>query len=149
MLQELVVAGKIKPGTKWKQIYPLFAQDERYINILGNPGSNPLELFWDVVDSLDQKLEAKIQIAEGAIKRHNDRIKATEGDIDSRPGGLPFKVGPETSEDAFIVIMKADDDASVKSLRLDEIKEIFRSVSLPTMHLFCLLTRPDRCMSLS
>jgi pre-mRNA-processing factor 40 len=131
----LVVSGKIKQGTKWKQIYPLFAQDERYINILGNPGSNPLELFWDVVDSLDQKLETKIEIVEGAIRRHNDQIKAQDGNADSKPDGLVFKISPETNEDAFLDIMRADDDAGVKQLRLDEMKEIFRTVSSGS-HLF-------------
>ena len=38
----------------------MFAEDERYQNLLGTPGSNPIELFWDVVDQFDQALEEKI-----------------------------------------------------------------------------------------
>ncbi|EEB90287.1 hypothetical protein MPER_11522, partial [Moniliophthora perniciosa FA553] len=37
LLQGLVNSGKIKARTKWKEIYPLFKDDERYINMLGNP----------------------------------------------------------------------------------------------------------------
>jgi pre-mRNA-processing factor 40 len=125
----LVTESKIRPRTKWKHIYPLFANDDRYINILGNPGSNPLELFWDVVDSLDQKLEAKVAIVEGAINRHNERLKDGDGmhvDGDSSV----FKVGPNTTEDAFLEIIKADDDPEIRQLSLGELKEIFHSVSI-------------------
>jgi pre-mRNA-processing factor 40 len=30
--------------------------------MLGNPGSNPLELFWDVVDMFDQQLDTMINL---------------------------------------------------------------------------------------
>lgn len=60
MLDELVKGGHIRAKTKWKTVYPLFAEDERYLNLLGTPGSNPIELFWDVVDQFDQALEEKV-----------------------------------------------------------------------------------------
>jgi pre-mRNA-processing factor 40 len=129
LLQELVEVGKIKPATKWKQVYPSFADDGRYINILGNPGSNPLELFWDVVDGLDQKLEAKVGVAEDVIKRYNEQFKV-DGDDQAKIEAQEFKVGPETSQEAFLEIMKADEQEDVKKLSLDELKEIFHSVSL-------------------
>lgn len=121
----MVKDGKIKPGTKWKHIYSSVAYDERYTNILGNPGSNPLELFWDVVDSLDQKLEAKIAVAEEAIKRHNAQTMAEDG---TSTEASAFKVGPDTSEEAFLDILKADKEPEVRAFSEDEMKEIFRSV---------------------
>jgi len=39
--------------------------------MLGNPGSNPLEMFWDVVDELDQVLDIKIDHAEAVLKRNS------------------------------------------------------------------------------
>ncbi|KAG9077640.1 hypothetical protein FRC06_008795 [Ceratobasidium sp. 370] len=60
LLAELVKAGHIRAKTKWKNVYPQFAEDERYLNLLGTPGSNPIELFWDVVDQFDQALEEKV-----------------------------------------------------------------------------------------
>jgi pre-mRNA-processing factor 40 len=48
-----VKEGIIIEGTKWKEIIPLFKDDERFLNMLGQPGSNPLELFWDIVDALE------------------------------------------------------------------------------------------------
>jgi len=48
-----VKEGIIIEGTKWKEIIPLFKDDERFLNMLGQSGSNPLELFWDIVDALE------------------------------------------------------------------------------------------------
>ena len=50
-MQGLVDQDKIKADTKWKTIYSLFKGDERYTNILGNPDSGPLELFWDIIET--------------------------------------------------------------------------------------------------
>ena len=38
------------------------------MNLLGNPGSNPLELFWDVVDALDQKLDQKVETVVSVLR---------------------------------------------------------------------------------
>lgn len=46
-------------GTKWKDIYPSFKDDERYTNMLGQSGSNPLELFWDDLEKLDTDFRLK------------------------------------------------------------------------------------------
>ncbi|KAG8789631.1 hypothetical protein FRC15_006363 [Serendipita sp. 397] len=53
--------GKLLSGTKWKEIYPLISEDDRYLKLLGTPGSTPLELFWDAVDELDLALESKVK----------------------------------------------------------------------------------------
>ncbi|EED77678.1 predicted protein, partial [Postia placenta Mad-698-R] len=52
VLQSLVKSGQMKARTKWKDVYPSFSDDIRYLDMLGNHGSNPLELFWDLVDNL-------------------------------------------------------------------------------------------------
>jgi pre-mRNA-processing factor 40 len=67
MLEELRDAGKIVAGSKWSEVYPIIELDERYHNILGNPGSSPLDLFWDVVDELDQKVEENCRIIENVL----------------------------------------------------------------------------------
>lgn len=59
LLQELVKEGIIIEGTKWKEIFPLLKDDERFRNMLGQSGSTPLELFWDVVDALDIEFRLK------------------------------------------------------------------------------------------
>lgn len=57
LLDELHNREDIKAGTKWMTIHPMIEQDERYINICGQPGSSPLELFWDVLEEEERKLK--------------------------------------------------------------------------------------------
>ena len=59
LLKELKEAGKIKAGAKWKNILPLIEQDERYIAMLGQAGSTPLDLFWDMVEEEERELRGK------------------------------------------------------------------------------------------
>ncbi|PIL25013.1 hypothetical protein GSI_12901 [Ganoderma sinense ZZ0214-1] len=132
LLNELVKSGEIKARTKWKEVYPSFAADNRYLDMLGNPGSNPIELFWDVVDALDQNLDTKIAIAEGAVKRHNkaleDKMKEDGDDAGAAAEPKAFEVGPETTEEEFLGIVKADSDESVKTLADEDLSEIYHSL---------------------
>ena len=50
LLKELRADGKIKAGTKWMEVLPKIQQDPRYVSMLGQPGSTPLDLFWDTVE---------------------------------------------------------------------------------------------------
>ena len=142
MLNELVKSGEIKARTKWKEVYPGFSSDNRYLDMLGNPGSNPIELFWDAVDALDQKLDAKIAIAVGAIKRHNkaleDKMKEDGDETPADGAQEAVEVGPETTEEEFLSIVKADSDESIKTLADEDLSEIYHSVrtgsSSLTMH---------------
>lgn len=59
MLQDLVQRKKITARTKWKALLPTISSDAVYTNLLGQPGSTPLELFQDVVDDLEQKIESQ------------------------------------------------------------------------------------------
>ncbi|EDR14046.1 uncharacterized protein LACBIDRAFT_151359, partial [Laccaria bicolor S238N-H82] len=106
LLQELVKLGAIKARTKWKEIYPLFRDDERYLSMLGNPGSNPLELFWDIVDGMDQQLDAKIAAM-----------------VDAQAPNSPF-VTAETTWDDFMTVINAHADSNVKSLSEDDLKNL-------------------------
>ena len=105
----------------------MFKDDERYTNILGTPGSGPLELFWDIVDAMDQKLEGKIEIVEGAVRRYNEKHKLSDG-IDVDGGAVAFKVGIETTAKAFLDVVKADEDKQVRALADEELSDVFRAV---------------------
>lgn len=129
MLQELVDSGRIKARTKWKTIYPKLSDDNRYLAMLGNPGSNPLELFWDVVDGLDQKLDTKIAVVEHAIRKNRLGSKESDGEDDSM--NIEDKqpvIGPESTWDDFVALIKKDQDAAVKKLSDDNLTEIFDTV---------------------
>ena len=139
LLGGLVESGEIKARTKWKEIYPQFAEDNRYLDMLGNPGSNPIELFWDVVDALDQKLDAKIAIAEAAIKRYNDgldikmenaEVKIEDNAVAQASQKKPFEVGPDTAAEEFLKIVKANSDSNGKILSDTDLLEIYHSVRI-------------------
>ncbi|KXN90711.1 Pre-mRNA-processing protein prp40 [Leucoagaricus sp. SymC.cos] len=110
LLQDLVNKGKIKARTKWKEVYPNFKTDERYLNMLGNPGSNPLELFWDAVDALDQKLDAKVTVVEDVLRQWS------------------FVVGVDTSEEEYLSIIKINATEAVNKLAAEDLREVFNAL---------------------
>lgn len=59
LLKELRSGGKIKAGTKWMEIQPLIEDDPRYVAMLGQSGSTPLDLFWDSVEDEERVLRQK------------------------------------------------------------------------------------------
>lgn len=59
MLKDLRSSGKIMAGTKWKDIHPLIESDERYLGLLGQPGSTPLDFFWDILEQEETMLRRK------------------------------------------------------------------------------------------
>lgn len=133
-MQRLVNEGKIKARTKWKTVYPLFSNDDRYLSMLGNPGSNPLELFWDCVDGLDQKLDAKLSVVNDVVYRHNAKLQLESGDkyedmkADS-DGVKAFAVGPETTEVQFLGVVKSVGDDAITNMSSGDLHEVFLSVS--------------------
>ena len=40
-------------------IHPLIKDDPRYTNMLGQPGSTPLDLFWDKMEEVDRDIRLK------------------------------------------------------------------------------------------
>lgn len=57
VLEELHNKGYIKAGAKWTEVRPLLENKQEYIEICGQPGSTPLELFWDIVEEESRKLK--------------------------------------------------------------------------------------------
>lgn len=59
LLNELKAGGKIRAGTKWMQILPMIQEDDRYTTMLGQSGSTPLDLFWDMVEEEERALRVR------------------------------------------------------------------------------------------
>jgi len=59
LLQELRSQGKIKAGTKWMTVLPEMENDPRYVAMLGQSGSTPLDLFWDTVEEEERALRGR------------------------------------------------------------------------------------------
>jgi pre-mRNA-processing factor 40 len=94
--------------------------------MLGNPGSNPLELFWDVVDKLDQELDAKITIVEEAILKYNAPLQSGEGNALNTKA---FVVGPETSEAEYMAVVKKNPSDSIKTMGDGNLRVVYHTVS--------------------
>ncbi|KAF1930827.1 uncharacterized protein M421DRAFT_418302 [Didymella exigua CBS 183.55] len=50
LLNELRASGRLRYGTKWKDVHPLIESDPRYTAMLGQSGSSPVDLFWDALE---------------------------------------------------------------------------------------------------
>ncbi|KAJ2934019.1 hypothetical protein H1R20_g3064, partial [Candolleomyces eurysporus] len=125
LLQELLDNGLIKARSKWKEVYPTFKDDERYLTMLGNPGSNPLELFWDVVDVLDQKLDTKMVVIEDVLKQHKVETEPGENTNEEKKG---FIVRPETTWEEFIAVVNEHANDAVKTLSEEDVRLIFKTL---------------------
>lgn len=135
-MQDLVNEGKIKARSKWKEVYPLFKEDDRYLNMLGNPGSNPLELFWDAVDALDQKLDAKVAVVEDVLRQWSPpgvevgkpKVEA-DGDVKMGEAEKGFVVQVDTKEEEFMKVVKDGATEAVGQLSEEDLHEVFSAVS--------------------
>lgn len=63
LLKELQLNGKLKYGTQWKEVHELIRDDPRYVAMLGQSGSTPLDLFWDRLEEEDGKFRTQRRYA--------------------------------------------------------------------------------------
>lgn len=105
LLAELRKDGKIKAGSKWSKVYPLLEHDERYLAMAGQPGSTPMELFWDVVEEEERAL------------------RTTRNDILDVIDDKRFEVTPKTTFQEFEAIVK--DDRRTANIERDVLELIF------------------------
>ncbi|POS77178.1 hypothetical protein DHEL01_v204422 [Diaporthe helianthi] len=90
LLSELKNGGKIKAGTRWRQIYLLIDNDARYKAMMGQNGSTPQELFWDVVEEEERGL------------------RGTRNDVMDALHDKRFEVTPKTDFQDFLAVVKED-----------------------------------------
>ena len=110
LLQDLRTQGKIKAGTKWKSIHPLVVNSPAYEALLGQPGSTPLDLFWDLIEEEERTVRML----------RNDVYDVLE---DKR-----YEVTPKTTLEQFIDVMSTDRRTSaiapdIQSLIFSRIQE--------------------------
>lgn len=127
LLQELKSAGKIKAGTKWMDIHPLVEKDDRYTDILGQSGSSPLDLFWDVVEDEERALRTTrndvLDVLDVCEERHHQERKAN-GRQDKR-----FEIQQKTLFEEFRTLMQTD--RRTANIDRDTLSLIFERVSDP------------------
>ncbi|KAJ1770522.1 U1 snRNP protein [Coemansia sp. RSA 1813] len=65
---------KITPESTWTELYPLIKTDQRYIDMLGQPGSTPQELYWDEVEILSEEIYHERKALESAMRAESFRV---------------------------------------------------------------------------
>ncbi|CCH45165.1 Pre-mRNA-processing factor 40 B [Wickerhamomyces ciferrii] len=80
LLAELKETGLLRADTKWSDVFSLIKEDDRFIGLLGRMGSNPIELFWDVIDEEELLVRAKKDIVEQLLL-HNDFVVKDDVDL--------------------------------------------------------------------
>ncbi|KAF2862721.1 hypothetical protein K470DRAFT_227708 [Piedraia hortae CBS 480.64] len=65
LLDELASQGQLNASTKWKSLYPMISEDERYTTLISTTtnGSTPLDLFFDKLEECDRALRSKRNLA--------------------------------------------------------------------------------------
>lgn len=84
--RELLAEAKseLTSRTKWKDFLPLVEDKEAYENLLGMPGSSPLDLFRDVVDDIGEAVDEATRRVQAAVEESGKQIELgmTRGEFD-------------------------------------------------------------------
>jgi pre-mRNA-processing factor 40 len=90
LLNELRDNGKLRYGTKWKEIHPLLENDPRYVAMLGQSGSSPVDLFWDALEEETGKFRTLRRYALDVLEHQR------------------FEVTTATAVEEFLSVMRKD-----------------------------------------
>lgn len=122
-LEGFVKDGTLTARTPWPTIYELVKGDEEFEELIAQPGSSPLDMFFDVVEELDEKLRARTRAVEKLLE------SAAQGE---------WKVAEETSFEEFMA--KVEEGAQKAGQGAEVVKEekelrlVHEEVSLRTPH---------------
>ncbi|TXT13587.1 hypothetical protein VHUM_00954 [Vanrija humicola] len=138
LLKELKDKGELTRKTKWKETLPKIKEDERFTNLVGLPGSTPLDLWMDAVDDLQiaaEEVTAKIEERLSAPVK----LETTEEEFAKlyEESQLGNEFTPEERKDALDVIhtrlAKAAADEKRRAERkrrhrIDDLRDALRKV---------------------
>lgn len=74
LLNELHEAGKLTSMSMWVELYPLISGDLRFSNMLGQPGSTPLDLFKFYVEDLKSRYYLEKKTIKDILKEKSFEI---------------------------------------------------------------------------
>lgn len=75
LLADMEAKGQLTSRTKWKDFLPIVEKTEAYENLLGMPGSSPLDLFRDVVDDIGEAVDEAIRRVMAAAEQSEKQIE--------------------------------------------------------------------------
>ncbi|KAI1318701.1 PRP40 pre-mRNA processing factor 40 [Mortierella claussenii] len=114
LLAELRKAGRMNAKTCWTQIHPLIKQDPRYLDILGQSGSSPMELFWDLIEDLDERLYQDRKMIQDVLRN------------------VDYEIHPETKFEDFKETLSKESRAA--SLPTEDLQLIFEQLVGKAIH---------------
>ncbi|XP_011402836.2 PREDICTED: pre-mRNA-processing factor 40 homolog B-like [Amphimedon queenslandica] len=75
LLEELHESERLTSTSYWKTLYPAFSQDQRYTDMIGQPGSTPLDLFKFYVEDLRLRFHEEKKIIKEILKDRNFSVE--------------------------------------------------------------------------
>jgi len=108
LLDSLHEDGKLHSMSSWMELYPVMSEEPPFVQMLGQPGSTPLDLFKFYVLDLKARFHDEKKIIRDILKDEN------------------FEVGVETSFDSFALVVTGDKRAA--TLDAGNIKLSFNSL---------------------
>ncbi|KAF9157388.1 PRP40 pre-mRNA processing factor 40 [Actinomortierella ambigua] len=114
LLGEFRGEGKVNARTEWSQVYPAFKDNVRYQDILGQPGSTPQELFWDLIEDLDEKLYQDRKVVQEVLK------------------AIDCEIVPETTFEEFYAKLQTEE--KIQAIRKEDIQLIFDQLLAKAAH---------------
>ncbi|PWA03500.1 hypothetical protein BB558_000306 [Smittium angustum] len=128
LLNEHLVVANITPVSLWMDFYPLIKDDTRYINVLGQLGSTPLELFWDHVEELNDKVYHQRKVIEEHIREQYILIKKIVSDGGEEPVDM-IKITSKTELGELEKYLTSD-----RFLKSAQGKVAFDNYAIPYIH---------------
>ncbi|XP_060108588.1 pre-mRNA-processing factor 40 homolog B [Heteronotia binoei] len=74
-LDELHESGRLHSMSTWMELYPSLSTDRRFANMLGQPGSTPLDLFKFYVEDLKARFHDEKKIIKDILKDRNFSVE--------------------------------------------------------------------------
>ena len=112
LLAQMEADGRLTSRTKWKDFLPLIEDTEAYVNLLGMPGSSPLDLFRDVVDDIGEAVDEAIRRVVAAAEQ----------------AGQPIGLGMTREEFERFV----EEHKLVSVIEPKHVRDVYETVSTPT-----------------
>lgn len=106
LLKEKRAEGTINAGTKWSTLLPQIEEDPRYVNMLGQAGSSPLELFWDTLEEEERALRGRKNAAYDVLEVR--RLHIAIDHLLTIYQDKQYEVTTKTPFDEFVEVMRTD-----------------------------------------
>ncbi|KAI8323035.1 hypothetical protein GQ54DRAFT_122209 [Martensiomyces pterosporus] len=113
---------EITPVSTWSELYPLIKSDVRYIEMLGQAGSTPQELFWDEVELLNEEVYRERKRLEATMKDcgfrvHVDTPLSEVQKLAQELGGISSKHVEYIHEQLVIKAVRRKEEEEERQLR--------------------------------